>query len=156
MMKSMMDKGISLLEVLLSLAIIGIILILVTRYYNSTRTSQMTNETIGIIQNLTAAADNWYWTNKSFTAPTPISLTQLQQMGLVPEKQSKSPWGGDINIEPDNGRDPNHVSILIPNVPYQVGPPAQGACLNLQEILTRQNLKATCSATGLTITYPSN
>lgn len=143
--------GISLLELMLSLAIISILLVTATRYYVTTRSAQQINDALQIIQNMTTAADNWYWTYKSYNDPDhTISLSELVKMGLLPDRfllTNSNPWGGSLNITP---KDTNHVSIQLKGVP-------SADCLNLKGILEPQNkLIGTCSTADGTFTliYP--
>lgn len=145
------QKGISLLEVLLSLTIIAIILLMATRYYEITNASGKMNDGVRVLNSLTAAADDWFVTYKTYQAAEnipAISKTALIQMGDLPQEYARdnaNPWGGEINISP---ADVAHVTLELTKVPY-------GDCLNLKGIMQNRMNVADCpTAGGFKATYP--
>jgi hypothetical protein len=138
---------------MLSLAIIAILLIMATRYYQVTRSGEQINDGYRMVQQVIAGADDWYSTYKSYqTTPSgDISISKLVSMGLVPKNfvnQNVNPWGGAIAINP---QDANHVQIQLTNVPIN-------ECLNLQDMANKQGWQAFCLPRGgaLVITYPGD
>jgi prepilin-type N-terminal cleavage/methylation domain-containing protein len=53
------QKGIGLLELMLSLAIIAILLVMATRYYLTASLSSSTNEVVSNLQGATGCVENW-------------------------------------------------------------------------------------------------
>ncbi len=138
------SRGISLIELLLSLAIIAILLVMATRFYESTRSSQQVNDATNVLQHLMAASDKWFSVYKSYqkTDNGDISLPQLITLGWLPKNfvfANANPWGGSINITPE---DSTHVKFMLAHVPAK-------DCLNMQELLQQQlNLAGTCDTEG--------
>jgi len=99
------QRGISLLEVMLSLVIIAAILLAATKFYESTRRSQLVNAAGSMIQALTTANGSWFYTYQSLAPKggSPVSLSLLQEAGLVAADISSStgnPWGGGVEVSP--------------------------------------------------------
>ncbi len=135
-------RGISLLELLLSLALIAILLVMVTRFYESTQGSQRTNDAVEILQHLVAASDKWFALYKSYqkTGNGDIGLVKLTGLGWIPQNfmlANANPWGGAINVEPE---DSSHVKFTLAEVPAK-------DCLNLQELMQKElGLVGTCDS----------
>lgn len=87
-------KGVGLLELMLSLAIIAVLLIMATRYYQTTSQSQKVNQAVSDIQAILAAAAN-------YTAASPgsaFAITDLVSAGLLPANWStETPVAGTAN-----------------------------------------------------------
>lgn len=150
----MMQKkinGISLLELLLSLALIAILLVAATRFYESTRASEQTTEAVNILQHLTAASDKWFVLYKSYqkTDNGDISLQKLIELGWLPKNfvlADVNPWGGSINVAPQDSTD---VTLTLSAIPDK-------DCTNLKELMQQQlNLVGNCSGGNYTATYSS-
>lgn len=141
--------GISLLELMLSLAIIAILLVAASRYYESTRSAQEVNEAMNMLQNTLGAVDSWYSTFKSFkgTPNGDISIAALAEMGLVPKDfntPNSNPWNGAIEISPVDNK---NIQITLHSVPA-------ADCLNLKEIMLKHNVTGSCTNNNYVISYP--
>lgn len=144
-------RGISLLELMLSLAIIAILLVMATRYFSSVRSEQQVDETVKMVQQVTGAADNWLATYKSFQkgSVNGISMPDLINQGLVPNSFNTSPWNAPFAIQ---AQSPDQTMIVI----YGITTVAD--CANLQAIFcNKQNLQADClpNEKRLNLYYPS-
>ena len=99
------QRGIGLLELMLSLAIIAILLVMATRYYIITSRSQQVNQTAGLVGVLQGGIANWKAGKATYTptnAPA-LSGAVLESMGLVPGPNwdgSKvvNRWGNEVTI----------------------------------------------------------
>ena len=121
-MMMMMKKirGIGLLELMLSLAIIAILLVMATRYYSATTKSQRVDDTIQLIGELETAI-NAQITNDG-TAYGQINLTTLVNNGYLSaarvltasDNKIKNPWGGDGAVLTFGTND---VKVTLPSVP---------------------------------------
>ncbi len=116
-------KGISLLEVLLSLAIIAIILILATRYFLLAESYSQVNQTLTTIENINAAAQRWKLSHDDFSD---ISMQSLIDRNLLPESSQNNLWGGKNDIEAADNN--SQYTVIIHGIP-------QPACLNLLDKL---------------------
>lgn len=145
------QRGISLLEVLLSLTIIFIILLMATRYYETTEASAKANESIRMLNAVAAAADDWFVTYKTYrSADGKVAITKqaLIDMGDLPAAfggtNTANPWGGEITIVP---KDSTHVTIGFTKVPH-------AECLNLKALMA-QRMTGNCTEQGgYEATYP--
>lgn len=142
------NAAITLLELMLSLAVIAILLIAAMRYFESTRSSQRVNDGIRTMQTAMQAADNWYATFKSYTSPTApggtITVAELIKMNIVPADFATNPWGGAVTI---TANDANHVSIELTEV-------STGDCEQLQAILKEHGFVGECTEGKFSLTYP--
>jgi Tfp pilus assembly protein PilE len=141
--------GIGLLELMLALAIIAILLVMATRYFETTRGAQQINQALQMLQTTMTASDNWYTTYKSYrdTPKGDVDITKLADLGLVPKDfttDTINPWGGKISVTP---KDNDHVNIELTAVPA-------GDCKYLVDIMTKRHFTAVCSETTFTLTYP--
>ncbi len=111
------QRGIGLLELMLSLAIIAILLVMATRYFASARQGQQVAGAISMIQAVAAASQNYFIAhNNTFSN---MGLSSLKSGNYLPTNSSvNGPWGGQIQVQ--GGSDSAHptaVKITIPNVP---------------------------------------
>ena len=139
--------GIGLLELMLSLAIIAILLIGATRFYQSTRVSQQVNDAVGMLQTVITASESWFYTLKTFQS---IPLLQLVGQGLVPSSfgdNTANPWGGEIQVA--SGADPDkQIQLSLTQVPV-------AACKGLQDIMTKKGVhNQRCLNNHYTGVYP--
>lgn len=75
------QQGVSLLELMLSLAIIAVILTMATRFYQQTNETRKTNEAYQAVVGLVAAVDNWKAANPE---AKPADLTPANLGGFYP------------------------------------------------------------------------
>lgn len=92
------QAGIGLLELMLSLAIIAILLIMATRYYQSANTTQSINSAVEMVNAVKSATKNYMNSN-----PTKLPLiTELQTGGYLPDTYAKpsmaNPWSGGVCV----------------------------------------------------------
>lgn len=144
-------NGISLLELMLALAIIAVLLVMATRYFNLARNIQQTNEAENMLQTTMNAVDNWYWTFKKFrgTPNGDISIENLVAMNLLPKdfaNTTANPWGGHLVINPQSN---GQVSIEFDNI-------SSKDCTTLQNNMTKKGLTSFCPQQGSTfmVLYP--
>lgn len=147
------QRGIGLLELMLSLAIIAILLVMATRYFASARQGQEVASAISTIQAVSAASQSYFVAQgNSWSGLT--SVTKLVAGGYLPSNASTTgPWGGAIMVTGGaDSSNPTAVRITIPNVP-----PA--ACTQLNGVLKSQIIVTggvnsgglalpTCASTG--------
>lgn len=134
-MKIRGQKGIGLLELMLSLAIIAILIVMVTRYYTTTRASEQVNEAAQEIIALYAAGQSWLQSQPAFAGDM---LTKFVLDGSVPKDFADgNPWGGTIKATV--GSTPTSLNMELSEVP-------QAACQNLKARVTEKiaNAKPVC------------
>lgn len=140
------EKGISLLEMLLVLAIGAAIIMAAVRYFTITNRNARVTQAISQIKMLTKASYEWLSEQKqqdfsSVNGGVTVSLQQLIDANLIKdtEHNKKDPWGGDISIAA--GSDPSRVRITLSHLP-------QKACKNLARRLDNvsQTTIPPCSA----------
>src|SRR5579883_2028793 len=105
------QKGVTLLEILLVLAISASIIVMSVRYYSSATYSMQTNAAINEIQAITAAIDN-YAGGGSYAG---ITSTIIQP--LLPNDILTTPWGTKIDI---GNIQPSSYTVTLPVVPRAV------------------------------------
>lgn len=136
--------GVTLLEVMLVLSIVALIILMSVRYYQATSNASQTEQVIGLIQALTASADNLAMGSAGgYSNATTSNITSLSGSSVL-----VSPWGGSITI---SGQSPTSYSITIPNAPAAV-------CKNVKLKLDPNSKYSsfTCPASGsgsLSYTY---
>jgi len=85
------QRGIGLLELMLSLAIIAILLIMATRYYGAASRSEKVNEGVALVQNIAAASAQWKAGHANYDK---ITAKALIESGMIPKQYVDT---GDIN-----------------------------------------------------------
>ena len=116
--------GIGLLELMLALAIIVAVLLVATRYYKVTRTTEEINEASQMINAIYVATMS-YAHNSNITSEDLIPV--FVKNGSLPEafgKSTANPWGGTIDASPIDQL--QQVRITLTNIPFN-------ACQNLAE-----------------------
>ncbi len=124
-MKICRQRGLSLLEVIFSLAIISVILAIVANYYlTQNKLYLAVGKAATQIQQLANVSYEWQ-TAQAQADFQGISMESLQAAGLLSKGDLYSqidPWGGAITITADN--DPRYVAITLDKIP-------KAACANL-------------------------
>jgi len=95
------NRGIGLLELMLSLAIIAILLIMAVRYYQSANASQQISSAADMVNAVRSAMKNYYNDNagNSFsTSTTGVALNDLITAGYLPPSFGNNPWNGTIGL----------------------------------------------------------
>lgn len=145
--------GIGLLELMLSLAIIAILLVAATRYYQTTVSSQRVNAGARMVATVTAAVDSWYDIFKTYSSPeNTISTENLIKINLLPSDfaaPTANPWRGAVIIAPQGA---TQIKLTLTQVNY-------GDCLNLSAIEIKRGLTGgSCGqdANTYTLIYPNS
>ncbi len=120
------QRGIGLLELMLSLAIIAILLVMATRYFASARQGQQVASAVSLLQAIMAATNNYAIANGN-SASSLTGLSQLIKGNYLPAGMSNTgPWGGQVTVSYSSQSGyPAAVSVTIPNVS------SSGACAEL-------------------------
>lgn len=136
--------GATLLEVMLVLSIVALIILMSVRYYQSTTTASQTEQVLGIISAITAAADNL----SLGTAGGYSNVTAANMSSVVGTANMTSPWGGSITFGTGNT---TSYSVTIPK-------PTAGVCTSILIKLKTNSKFTSVSCTGggnLSYTYNS-
>lgn len=140
-MKIYHQRGISILEVLFSLAIMCVIFTLIANYYFSQNKRYLAvGKAATQIQQLASLSYEWQ-TAQTQTDFNGISISALQDAGLLSKTDhfsQQDPWGGAITLAPYNS-DSSYVAITLTNIPND-------ACTNLSSRML--NVAHTQSCTG--------
>lgn len=141
------QTGLSILEVLFSLAIMGVIFAIIANYYyTQNKTYLQVSKAATQIQQLASISYEWQ-TAQSQTTFTDISLSALQAAGLLNPKDNYSqidPWGGAISIAADKN-DARYLLITLPKIPANV-------CANLANRMANIAHQQQCAGGNYTIT----
>lgn len=109
------QRGIGLLELMLSLAIIAILLIMATRYFTSANTNQQVSNATDMFNGVRASVNSYYSDNgPAAQAPT---LSGLVTAGYLPSSyggSTSSPWGTAMSIPSATA---GHFSVQMSSVP---------------------------------------
>ncbi len=138
--------GATLLEVMLVLSIVALIILMSVRYYQATSNASQSEQVMGLIQALTASADNLAMGSAGgYSNATTTNITSLSGSSVL-----VSPWGGTITI---SGQTPTAYVVTIPNSPAAV-------CINVKNKISANPKYSsfTCPASGtgnLSYTYNS-
>jgi len=130
---------------MLVLSIVALIILMSIRYYQSSTAASQTEQVMGIISALTAAADNL----SLGTAGGYSNVTSANMKSVIGSANLTSPWGGTISF-PSAGTSTSY-SVSIPK-------PTAAVCTAVL-IKLKANTKftnSTCTAgSALTYTYNS-
>lgn len=147
-MRSLRQCGIGLLELMLALAIIAVLLIMATRYYQSTSQSQKVNQAASDIQAIVAAGAN-FQVGDPGGSYTIADLTKfLPSTWSDPSKIN--PWGGGYTADSAaNGA----VDITVTGIPESACAPLAA----LTKMNTVDQVEPECGNNTMTGTFgPSN
>ncbi len=110
-------RGIGLLELMLSLAIIAILLVMATRYYGSTVKSQRVDDTIQLVGELETAVNTAISNDgtiyKDITIAKLVTSGYLSKARVTSDNKVKSPWGGSVTDTAET----NDVKFVFAGVP---------------------------------------
>ena len=102
MRKTVKQLGIGLLELMLVLAIVAIILVIATRYFEVANRSRLVNAGFKDLQTATTAAHSWWEdNNRTFKG---LNMDGLINNGYLSKEYEHNPWGGDTTIEGESDR----------------------------------------------------
>lgn len=111
-------RGVTLLEVMLVLAIAGMIFVLAIRYYQAASSNQQANAVVEQIQAITATADSLAQASGSYESAK-ISNSTLSPLLPNNTHAFTTPWGTEIVL---GEAKPNSYQVTIPDVPTGVCP----------------------------------
>lgn len=121
------ERGLSILEVLFSLAIMAVIFAMVANYYYSQNKRYLeVGKAATQLQQLASVSYEWQ-TAQAQSDFSGLSLAVLQKAGLLDANDNYSqidPWGGAITLTADK-QDAHYISITLPKIPNY-------ACTNLR------------------------
>lgn len=146
------QRGISLLELMLGIAIIVTILIASTRFFNIANENAKVNNAINLLHQITDASYKWYENKPNFNN---LTFSTLAEAGFLPEKykayekvcEGCNPWGGDIRIEAAD--DKSKLKIILSGVPDDEK--VNKACTKLENQL--QEYQASCKENTFTAVF---
>lgn len=133
------QRGISLLEVLLSLSVIAVILVMATRYYSSAQQSQQVSNMVSMVSGIVTAETQYKVAHSNSLAPINILVTQ----GYLPNDFGKDPWGGTL-------------SVTTTASPYTISSDSKipdNACTLLNGMLQGSALSGGCAGGKLSVVY---
>jgi type II secretory pathway pseudopilin PulG len=116
----LLKKGIGLLELMLSLAIIAILLIMATRYYQSASNSQRVSQALDMFSAIKGAVKTYYTSSSPNALPQTIG--DLVSGGYLPTSYQDagasttshiSPWGTNVVYTPAGST--FTVSMIMPD-----------------------------------------
>ncbi len=152
------QRGVSLLELMLALAVIAILLIMATRYFTSANINQQVNNAVDQFIGVRGAATNYLNDNKNTDT---VDIKSLVENGYLPKSYGGSdgsgtggnPWDGVISVELTSGARSFEVtsgSIPVPACPILKARLAQNVNEALGESVDADN----CATDGtITVTY---
>lgn len=103
--------GATLLEVMLVLSIVGLIILMSVKYYQSATTSSQIQQVMGIVQAITAAADNIAASGTGYASATSANIASIAGAGAL-----KTPWGANVTITAGT----TSYTVSIPSAPPSV------------------------------------
>jgi Tfp pilus assembly protein PilE len=113
--------GVSLLELVLVIAIIGTMILTSIRFFNIATENAKVNNAVSMTRDIADASFKWYESNTSFTKPE-FNFTTLVQMNLLPTKYADSaltatmnPWGGSVKLAASGSE---HFKITLTELPH--------------------------------------
>jgi type II secretory pathway pseudopilin PulG len=143
--RSLKQKGISLLELLLSIAIIIVLGLIAVRYYQGSQQNQHINETLSLLNGFIAAETQWSLQNKNKYSHDIKSLTDNS---YLTHQHTVNPWTGQpIFYEQINKGASFKVTL------YRIS--TQGVCKKLASSIN-DNIEggnAFCKSTTLSFIY---
>ena len=91
------QKGIGLLELMLTISILSVMLILSVAYYQSVSSSQKITQANAMIADIYAASKDYVKTPDA----NKLGLIVLETSGLLSNYYTYNPWGGIFKVDPD-------------------------------------------------------
>lgn len=109
--KSRSMLGVTLLEIMLVLAIAGMIIVMSIRYYQSASSSGQVNSAAQQVQAVTAAEESILQTGGAY-----VASTDSQFLSLLPKKGLVLPWGSSLKVEATT----TTFTVTLPSTPSNV------------------------------------
>ena len=131
--KNNKSRGIGLLELILSLAIIGSILLMATRYYLQAQEGAKVAQATKMISTLVNASFKWLEANDDFNDLKNKNI--LVDANILPEswRDKKNPWAGLLEVV-GYGADSQRLKITL-------GGLSETACENIDDIMSKQGMQ---------------
>lgn len=140
-------SGVTLLETMLLLAIVGLLVVLSVRYYQSSSATQKANQVVQQVQSVVSSVDSVTVGKGTYSGINNSSiLTLLPSSGLTLQ------WGGSITV---TGSSTTVYTISISSVPKEVCPLVTAKLLRDSHL---GSVAPTCNSTtptNLNYTYTS-
>ena len=133
--------GATLLEVMLVLSIVGLIILMSVRYYQSATTSSQIQQAMGIVQAITAAADNIAANGTGYASATSANIAAIAGAGIL-----KAPWGGGVTI---SNQGATGYTVSIASTPVAV---CSSVAIKLK-VNTKYTAVGSCSGGTISYTY---
>lgn len=113
------QKGIGLLELMLSLAIIAILLVMATRYFLVTSRSEQVNRTVTQIGAIQGAVGTWKGGKNSYAG---LTEAELYNIGMIPVAEYNngkiiSPWSTPVTVGPSSSDAATSFVITYGGIP---------------------------------------
>lgn len=155
------ERGIGLLELMLSLSIIAILLIMAVRYFMVANESQKINNAISEINGIAGGAANY---GVSYPGYLNISMTALIQGRFIPSSlggadgltgKGANPWGGDldINTNPVTGSGKG-FEVVMSGLPIDASAGTYTVCEKLKNAVdTSVKGKAICDGNTVRVDF---
>lgn len=124
------QSGLSLLEVLFSLAVTAVIMVTVINHFLTQNQRYLqVSQVAAQIQQLASVSYEWQ-TAQQLPDFTELTLQKLLNAGLLINSNfnTLSPWGSQITLTPDP-KDAHYLQITVPKIPNE-------ACANLSDKMT--------------------
>lgn len=111
------NKGIGLLELMLSLAVIGILIVMVTIYFKPTSQAANINQAINILQAIQSAGQRWLLTHDDYSTKDNNIIKELVDRNFLPKSflDMNNPWGGKLTVDHADST----LSVKMDNLPTE-------------------------------------
>lgn len=110
-------QGVTLLEIMLVLAIAGMIIVMSVRYYQSASQAEQANAFTQQVQGITATVESYSVGGTGYLAATQTIITPL-----LPQSAFVTPWGATMTYTPE-------ATGFELSIPF---PPSRGVCSLIQ------------------------
>lgn len=133
------QAGIGLLELMLSLAIIAVLLVMATRYYESAQLGEQVNNFVGIVQAMRAAAAQYSAGQGNYGT---LTFQTLVNAGLVPQSLAVNngngvgPWGDNLSVTGAGGT----LTVQLGNSAV-----SNGGCILIDQRMTNYATSVSCT-----------
>jgi type II secretory pathway pseudopilin PulG len=148
------QRGIGLLELMLSLSIIAILLVMATRYFMVANESQKLNNAISEVNGIAGGAANYALSSPGYTGMTMQTLVQGRFIpgslgGPKNDGVGTNPWGGNLDVS----LSAPGFTVTVSGVPDSGGDPT--TCNKLANMIN-SSVKASAICGGGTVTVVFN
>jgi prepilin-type N-terminal cleavage/methylation domain-containing protein len=133
-------KGVGLLELMLSLAVIGVLMVMVVRWYTKFQSDRKINDTVAMLQAAQGASLRWLALPRSGARAKGVAVDTLVDVGLLDRHWRISPWGKAWQLHVDAAQR-RHVQVWMPGIP-------PGICRYMSDLLGQQRIAIGQCANG--------